>query len=107
MAKKTQDFAEEGVVAKVSTDFQMKSPAMDLDADVSGETKHQFANDDLQPAAAPARQGDAGRPFCGKHNCLMKATGSSKTETRYACPVPLCDAKEKRARSSVNIPREP
>lgn len=59
------------------------------------------------PAPVAQRQGDDSRPFCGKHNCLMKATSSTKETTRYACPVPLCDQKEKRARGTVKIPREP
>lgn len=88
-------------------------PALDIAGDeetatVSPETTRTLINEDIAPLpAAPARQGDQGRPYCSRHNCLMQAVGSSPKETRYACPVELCDQKEKRARGTVQIPREP
>lgn len=116
MAKKTQgtgDRSQESVEPATS-------PALSLDPDYSQETVSQqtpgmppsLAPDNLVASIAPpappqARQGDEGRPYCGTHNCLMRASGTTKTETRYSCPVPLCTQKEKRARSSVSIPREP
>jgi hypothetical protein len=57
--------------------------------------------------APPQRQGDDTRPFCSRHNCLMRSTSSTSDITRYSCPVPTCDQKEKRARRAVQIPREP
>lgn len=59
-----------------------------------------------QEAAAP-RQGDQHRPYCRRHNVLMIAYNSSGGATRYKCPVPGCDATEKRAQPTSNIPREP
>lgn len=113
MAKKTHDTETNAPPIE-----SRSSPALSLDPDysqptVSPETpvisSAQNAALDKANAAQvpPARQGDDSRPFCGKHNCLMKSVGSSPTETRYSCPVALCDQKEKRARGAVQIPREP
>ena len=126
MARKTQGTGDRG---QGSGDRDQESaepttsPAMELDVDVSPETEAaSIANSvgenrilnvlskspaNAPAAALPARQGDEGRPFCGKHNCLMKAVRSGKDSTNYSCPVPFCDQKEKRARSSVSFPREP
>jgi hypothetical protein len=53
------------------------------------------------------RQGDDGRPYCPTHNCLCKATSSHKTATYYACPVPGCTTRAKRARPQIKMPAEP
>lgn len=100
MARKTQESGD-----RSQEPGETASPAMTLDDlplanNVSGETLP--SAESLVASPAPS-----GRPFCGTHNCLMKAVRSSKTDTHFACPVPLCDAKEKRARASVHIPREP
>lgn len=86
-------------------------PALDLgddqlenDSELSGETAPP------PPAAEPApvaRQGDESRPFCSKHNCLMRATSTKSSITHYGCPVPSCSSKEKRARKAQHIPAEP
>lgn len=55
----------------------------------------------------PARQGDQHRPYCRKHNTLMVAYSSRDGVTRYRCPVPNCEAKEKRSQPTSRIPREP
>jgi hypothetical protein len=60
-----------------------------------------------QPSTPPARQGDQHRPYCMRHNVLMSAYSSRDGVTRYRCPVPGCDATEKRAQPTSNIPREP
>jgi hypothetical protein len=67
------------------------------------------AHGDNAPPLVPsrARQGDDGRPFCPLHNCLQVATGSKEQHTHYACPVPGCATKEKRARPQVKVPAEP
>lgn len=57
--------------------------------------------------AERARQGDAGRPYCGRHLCLMVSTGSDKDKTRYKCPVPGCSCSQTVARPIARIPREP
>lgn len=106
MAKRNQGAGDRGQESAEAT----TSPALPLDGDDSPETVSQETLPSPQPPApspAPARQGDQGRPFCGKHNCLMKAVRSAKDVTSYSCPVQLCDQKEKRARGSVQIPREP
>lgn len=54
-----------------------------------------------------ARQGDSGRPFCEKHQCLMSANGSGKDVTYYRCPVPDCDCKEKRIRPQFKMSATP
>lgn len=109
MARKTQESGDK------SQEPEIASPALSLDPDysqptVSPETAPPPDVVQASPALAAAlssRQGDQGRPFCGKHNCLMRAVGSSPKETRYACPVPFCEQKEKRARGTTQIPREP
>jgi hypothetical protein len=37
----------------------------------------------------------------------MRAYKSDKAATHYACPVPDCDEKSKRARPAVKVPAEP
>ena len=82
-------------------DEQLSEDAHGDDADASDETP-------LPPQpAVRARQGDDGRPFCPTHNCLQVATGSKDQHTHYACPVPGCSTKEKRARPQVKVPAEP
>ena len=56
---------------------------------------------------AASRQGDQHRPYCLLHNVLMVAYNSSGGATRYKCPVPECDATEKRAQPTSMIPRDP
>lgn len=110
MAKKTQGTGDRGQESGDREQEAAAAPAMSLDPDYSQETVSEETLPSPQspaPSPAPARQGDQGRPFCGKHNCLMKAVRSGKEATNYSCPVPLCDQKEKRARGSVQIPREP
>ena len=59
-----------------------------------------------QEPAAP-RQGDQHRPYCRTHNVLMTAYNSRDGVTRYRCPVPGCQATEKRPQPTSSIPREP
>lgn len=59
------------------------------------------------PSVPAARQGDQHRPYCMKHHVLMSAYGSRDGVTRYSCPVPGCEATEKRPQPTSNIPREP
>lgn len=59
------------------------------------------------PYGNASRQGDEGRPFCPKHLCYLRSTGSREATTSYKCPVPGCCTAEKRARPQVTIPREP
>jgi len=56
---------------------------------------------------AIARQGDGDRPYCRVHFTLMRASSTKGRVTRYKCPVPGCSEKEKRARGTSRIPREP
>lgn len=60
-------------------------------------------------AAKPEKvpQGSQDRPYCRKHNVLMKAATTGATVTRYKCPVPGCKEREKRARSRASVPSEP
>jgi hypothetical protein len=46
-----------------------------------------------------------GRPYCGKHNCVMIAQSTEGQATYYRCKVPGCEEREKRLRGQV--PREP
>lgn len=55
---------------------------------------------------APANGVDRdGRPYCGKHNCVMIAQSGQGGVTYYRCRVPGCEEREKRLRGQV--PREP
>lgn len=62
-----------------------------------------------QAADRPARgrQGDDTRPYCPRHNCLLKAESTKETHTSYRCPVPGCETKEKRVRPAVRVPSNP
>jgi hypothetical protein len=62
-----------------------------------------------QPAVASprARQGDDTKPYCPRHNVLLRATGSRELHTNYACPVQGCQTREKRIRPSLKVPSEP
>lgn len=81
-----------------------KPTAEQLDDKELSEDLH---GDNGPPLVVRARQGDDGRPFCPTHNCLQVATGSKEQHTHYACPVPGCATKEKRARPQVKVPAEP
>lgn len=59
-----------------------------------------------QQASSVARA-ENGRPYCSRHNVLMRATGTKGDVTHYACPVPGCDCKAKSARPKDPIPKEP
>jgi predicted pyridoxine 5'-phosphate oxidase superfamily flavin-nucleotide-binding protein len=48
-----------------------------------------------------------GRPYCARHNCLMRAASSPERVTYYQCPVPDCGQSEKRIRGKNPIPAEP
>lgn len=50
---------------------------------------------------------DTGRPYCGRHNVLMRATTTQGNVTHYRCPVESCDAREKRARPEIKVPTSP
>lgn len=114
MAKKTTsapalDLDSEDVHVEVES---AETPAADpvVAAERTAAQVEAFEEQAREVAKDPApmyRQGDDSRPFCSKHNCLMKATSSAADLTRYACPVPLCDQKEKKVRAAVKIPREP
>lgn len=54
-----------------------------------------------------ARQGDDGRPYCEKHQCLMRANGTGPEVTYYACPVPGCGCKQKKIRPQYKMAAEP
>lgn len=62
---------------------------------------------DQPPSVPAARQGDQHRPYCMRHVVLMSAYSSRDGVTRYRCPVPGCEATEKRAQPTSHIPREP
>lgn len=73
-----------------------------------GDDEPPLAN--VPPATAPAvrgQQGDEGRPYCPRHNVLMRAIGSHPDHTRYKCPVPGCDEKAKRVRPTLKVPHQP
>lgn len=59
------------------------------------------------PSPESTRQGDQIRPYCRRHNVLMRAVGTGGGITRYKCPVPDCNEAEKRAQPRSVIPREP
>lgn len=91
-------------------------PNLDLPSNNSGKNSPKLRKpDDQAPAAnqptlaedVAARQGDDGRPFCEKHQCLMTATGSGEKVTYYKCPVPGCDCKAKRIRPQFKMSAEP
>lgn len=64
--------------------------------------------DDLPPLApSVARQGDDGRPYCAKHNVLMRAYATKDKTTHYACPVKTCNERQKRVRKEFAVPTEP
>lgn len=84
----------------------MAKKPMNLDDETAAATPTTTSQDAPQEAAAP-RQGDQHRPYCRRHNVLMVAYNSSGGATRYKCPVPGCDATEKRAQPTSNVPREP
>lgn len=71
-------------------------PAMSLDAGAP-----------IEPLpVAPLNGADRdGRPYCGRHNCVMISQGGQGGVTYYRCKVPGCDEREKRLRGQV--PREP
>lgn len=85
-----------------------KSPkAMSLGDTTEVTTETTTSLQETPPDVATPRQGDQHRPYCRRHNVLMIAYNSSGGATRYKCPVPGCDATEKRAQPTSNIPREP
>ncbi len=61
-------------------------------------------SEELQPVIG--RVGDELRPYCSKHNVLMRATGSNDESTNYACPAKDCDATSVRLRPTATPPRE-
>lgn len=73
-------------------------PAMSLDAGAPIEPL---------PVAPPLGNGvdRDGRPYCGRHNCVMIAQSTEGQATYYRCRVPGCEEREKRLRGQV--PREP
>lgn len=75
------------------------------DAELTRNTEGENAPD-LGDSAGAVRQGEEGRPYCPTHNCLCKATSSSKTATYYACPVPGCETRTKRARPQTKMPAD-
>lgn len=85
-------------------------PSLDTnDDDLPPETPPKSGSD-LEEAAreqARGRQGDDSRPYCPRHNCHLKSDGATKVATKYRCPVPGCETREKRARPQVKIPAEP
>lgn len=48
-----------------------------------------------------------GKPYCGRHNCLMRAASSRENVVYYRCPVDGCDEREKRTRAGANVPAMP
>lgn len=85
-----------------------KPNAMNLDDDGTEEvTTPTTTNQAAPPDPAASRQGDQHRPYCRTHNVLMTAYNSRDGVTRYRCPVPGCQATEKRAQPTSNILREP
>lgn len=92
----------------------MAKEPMKLDADQELDqvaTKRKQPVEELAPAppsvAESTRQGDQVRPYCRRHNVLMRAVGTGGGITRYKCPVPDCNEAEKRAQPRSVIPREP
>lgn len=93
------------------------APSLGLDAPPASEAERSASDaargDDLPPEPAPliepvrARQGEQGRPYCDKHNCLQRATATRGDVTHYACPVPDCTSRAKRVRPSLKVPAEP
>ena len=63
--------------------------------------------DRAPPSPTIHRQGDQVRPYCRRHNVLMRSVGTGGGVTRYKCPVPDCNEAEKRAQPRSVIPREP
>lgn len=94
---------------KTQSDAPAETPALDLGDELDAPLQEPSGDEAPPPPAAPAvaRQGDETRPFCGKHNCLMRATSTKASVTHYGCPVPGCSSKEKRARKTQHIPAEP
>lgn len=61
----------------------------------------------IVPPTQTTARAENGRPYCVRHNVLMRATGTKESVTHYACPVPDCDCKSKTAKQREPIPREP
>jgi len=81
---------------------QQKGLSTDFEDDVAEEAA---------PVNAPPRD-ENGVPYCRTHHCRMKHSSSGKKGSPtayYACPVPGCEEKEKRIKTTVesSIPNEP
>ncbi len=89
-----------------------ESPAVELAAETAALGDDTQLSEQVHgydgPAETPrSRQGDLHRPYCGRHNCLMRATGSKESVTHYACPVPTCGETAKKLRPEILIPAAP
>ena len=89
-----------------------KEMKLEVDEDVERVTTRRKepveVNEPAPPSVAEStRQGDQVRPYCRRHNVLMRAVGTGGGITRYKCPVPDCNEAEKRAQPRSVIPREP
>lgn len=83
------------------------SPNLDLEGSTPPATVGTSSPVTVEANNAPARQGDDSRPFCEKHQCLMKANGTGPDVTYYACPVPGCGCKQKKIRPQFKMATEP
>jgi len=83
-------------------------PSLGLD---DGQAAAEAHGDQEPPLVLPARargqQGDAGRPYCPRHNVLMVAYATKPEKTHYKCPVEACDETAKRVRPTLRVPAAP
>jgi hypothetical protein len=101
-----------GVRDPASEEKVSASPSLGLSDEQVSQVVHEGESPAASVPAAPAevprgQQGDEGRPYCPKHNCLMKATATRETVTHYACPVPACNEREKKVRPQLKVPAAP
>ena len=66
----------------------------------------------IYPAVAVAEQiakikPEADRPYCMRHNVLMKNSSTQKRKRYFKCPVKGCDEKEQLIRAQVRAPSDP
>lgn len=57
--------------------------------------------------AIPNGTNSAGRPYCGRHNCLMVARSTQGQVTYYGCQVAGCGETEKRVKDGVVVSAKP
>lgn len=86
---------------------ESENKPMSLNDEVSDDKSEVTDGATRETAEQPALPGDAFRPYCRTHNCLMTAYKSGGKVTRYKCQVPGCKESAKRARQRSVVPNKP